>query len=344
MITPLTRRGAPLRTAALVLALLLVAAACGNDDTETADSVDGGDTPPDDGSDSAFPVTLDNCGVEVTVDAAPERAVTMNQAATEVMLALGLEDRMIGTAYLDDDILPSLADAYDSVPVLSDGYPSTEALFDVEPDFVYGSYNSAFGDEAAGDRDGIADLGIASYLSIGGCPDFRESGVALEFDDVFDEIRDVAALFGVGDRAEALIAQQQAAVDDAEIVADPALSVLWWDGNTDAPTVGVCCGSPGMLMRALGLDNPYDDETGSWATISWEQVAADDPDVIVLVDADWDPADDKLAHLQNDPALADLTAVLEGRTVVIPFSATTPGVRNATALAELAEDIRAVTG
>ena len=48
----------------------------------------------------------------------------MNQPATEIMLALGLQDRMIGTAYLDDAILPAYADAYATVPVLAKEYPS----------------------------------------------------------------------------------------------------------------------------------------------------------------------------------------------------------------------------
>lgn len=58
----------------------------------------------------------------------------MNQASTEVMLVLGLADKMVGTAYMDDEILPSLAEAYNSVPVLAEEYPSQEILFAGEPD------------------------------------------------------------------------------------------------------------------------------------------------------------------------------------------------------------------
>lgn len=336
-------------TAVALLALCLLLAACGDDDAavdaDTAADADLAETAePTDTNDSAGaagPVVIDNCDFEVTVDGPPQRAVTMNQAATEIMLALGLEDHMVGTAYLDDEILPELADAYDAVPVLSDEYPSTEALYDVEPDFVYGSYATAFGDTAAGARDELADVGIASYLSIGGCPSFRESGEPLAFDDVFGEIRDIATIFGVTERGEELIAEQQAMLDEAEIT-DQDITVMWWDGQADAPTVGACCGAPGMLMTALGLTNAYNDESGSWATINWEQVISDDPDIIILVEASWDPAADKEAHLRADPALSDLSAVANDRLVEIPFSATTPGVRNAPALAQLSEDIRSL--
>lgn len=287
--------------------------------------------------------TIDNCGVTVAVGETPQRAITMNQSSTEVMLALGLEDAMVGTAYLDDEILPDLADAYAAVPVLADEYPSSEVVLDAEPDFVYAAYASAFNADAAGERSKLADLGIGSYLSGAACPD-RADDQPLTLDDVFQEILDIGAIFGVSDTAEARVAEQSAALDAAPIADLDGLTVAWWDGGLDAPTVGACCGAPGMIMSALGLDNVFDDLERGWADASWEAFVDADPDIIIAVDASWDPAADKLAHLRSDPALADLTAVTEGRIVTIPFSATTPGVRNAPAIATLADDIAEAIG
>ena len=87
---------------------------------------------------SAAPVTIENCGVTTTYAQAPRRAVTLNQHATEVMLSLGLADRMVGTAYMDDTILPELAEAYAGVPVIAEEYPSKEVLLAAQPDFVFG--------------------------------------------------------------------------------------------------------------------------------------------------------------------------------------------------------------
>ena len=44
-----------------------------------------------------FPLMLRNCGVEARFDAAPESVVTVGQAATEALYALGLADKVIGT-------------------------------------------------------------------------------------------------------------------------------------------------------------------------------------------------------------------------------------------------------
>lgn len=303
-----------------------------------------GATTADEQSAATFPVTIDNCGVDVTVDAPPARAVTMNQSATEVMLSLGLAESMVGTAYLDDEIRPELADAYAEVPVLvEDDYPSNEVLLDAEPDFVYAAYNSAFTPEAAGERAELAGLGIASYLSVDSCPD-RPGATALSIDDVFQEIRDVAAIFGVPERAEELIAEQQAALAAATLDGAGDVTVAWWDGGVDAPMIGACCGGPGMIMSALGVQNVFADVEGGWADVSWEAFIEADPDVIIAVDASWDPAADKIAFLESDPALADLPAVTDGRVVTIAFSATTPGVRNAPAIAELATAIAGLDG
>ncbi|MFG3419817.1 ABC transporter substrate-binding protein [Micromonospora sp. NPDC049460] len=302
------------RVAAPLSVLLVLLGACATDD--------------DPAPASGAPATLTNCGTPVTVAAPPQRAVTLNQPATEIMLALGLADRMAGTAYLDDAILPEHAAAYASVPVLSGKYPAKEKLLETAPDFVYASFHSAFGDEGVGDRAALAGLGIGTYLSPAGCPKPHRPG-KLTVEDVFAEIRDVAAVFGVPERAETLIADHRARIAAAAARLDGTrdVSVLWWDAGTDAPSVGACCGSPNMIMSAVGIGNAFGDLAGGWADTSWESAVARDPDAVVLVDATWDPAAAKQAFLARHPTLKDLPAVAGQRFVVIPFSSTTAGVR-----------------
>lgn len=289
------------------------------------------------------PVSLLNCRFEVTVEAPPRRAVTMNQGATEIMLALGLEDRMIGTAYLDDEILPEYADAYAAIPVLSDEYPTREVLLGEEPDFIYGSYASAFADEAAGSRESLAELGVGSYVSGAACEDRALRPEKVTFDTVFAEIMDIARIFGVEDRGEEFVSQLEAdlaeATKDASIA--EGMTIAWYDGGTDAPTMGVCCGAPGMIIEALGATNAFGDVEGSWTEVSWEEFVSSEADFIVLVDASWDLAADKQALLEGDPATSTMEAVQNGWYGTVPFSASTPGVRNVTAVVGLADAIRA---
>lgn len=294
---------------------------------------------------TSAPISLMNCGYEVVLTAPPQRAVSMNQGATEIMLALGLEDRMVGTAYLDDAVHPDYAEAYASVPVLSDEYPSREVLLGEEPDFVYGSYSSSFGDEAAGSRESLAELGIGSYVSGAACADRSLRPEQVTFETVFAEIMDIGQIFGVEDRAEALVSDLQAQLDEASSAATVAegMTVAWYDGGTEAPMMGVCCGAPGMVIDALGGTNAFEDVAGSWVEVSWEEFVAADPDFIVLVDASWDLAADKQAFLAQHPATSTMAAVQGERYGSVPFSASTPGIRNVSAVIDLAAALRALS-
>lgn len=291
----------------------------------------------------AYPVEATSCGRTSTISAPPEHAVTMNQGATEVMLALELEDSMAGTAYLDDAVPEKWRTAYDSVEVLSEEYPDHETLLKAEPDFVYGSYSSAFGDEAAGSQQELEELGIGSFLSLFGCDESRLSA-DVSFGSVWQEISIVAEVFGVSDRGEALEAEQQRQLNELETAAPgEGLDVFWFDSGDKTAFAGAGEGGPQLVLDAVGATNVFGDLEGGWADVSWERVVKADPDVIVLADASWSTAEDKIAMLENDPVLKDLRAVKGEAYVVLPFSETTPGVRladGAVAVGDQLADLR----
>jgi iron complex transport system substrate-binding protein len=290
-----------------------------------------------------FPITVENCGIEITYTEAPARAVTMNQAATEIMLALGLEGSMVGTAYLDDTtVLPQWQEAYASVPVIADEYPSQEVLFDVEPDFVYGSYRSAFGDEAAGTRQQLAEVGINSYLSVASCEDTALRPEKVTFDTLFEEIFTIGRIFGVEERAQALVDEMQDTLDEvAATIGDDVegVTVFWYDSEAEAPFAGACCGAPAMMLAAVGAENIFADTPGTWANVTWEEVIARNPQAVVLADAEWSTAQEKIDLLLNDPAYSSIEAVQNQRFVSIPFGVTTLGVRNVEGVVTLAKGL-----
>lgn len=329
-----TRR--PLVPLVAVAALALGLSACASDASGTSSptaavSQPGGFTP----------VELDNCGTAVTVDAPPERVVTIKSTSTEMLLALGLEDRVVGTAFADGPVPAEWADAYDAIPVVSDKVPGQEALLALEPDFVYAGWESNFSADGAGDRAGLAALGVGTYVSPAACKEDGYQPDPLTFDVVEDEIREVASLFGVQDRAEELIAAQRDALAEVEQPAEPT-TALWYSSGTDSPYVGAGIGAPQMILDAAGLTNLFADVHDTWTSVGWEQVVAADPDVIVLVDASWNTADSKIALLESNPATSQLTAVRERRYVTVPFAATEAGVRNAEAVASIAEQVAAL--
>jgi len=298
------------------------------------------ETTPETTAASHFPVTISSCGHDATITAAPTHAVTLNQGATEVMLALGLQDAMAGTAYLDDRVAPAWQAAYDSVPVLAKEYPTREQFLAAQPDFAYASYASAFEDKAVGTQAELDGTGIASYLSPFGCDD-KALRPAVSFESVWEEVSAVATAFDVEDRADALEAEQQQTLDDVA-QAGAGLKVLWYDSSTKTPFVGAGGGSPQLVLDSIGATNVFADLEGGWADGNWEDVLAADPDVIVLADAGWDTAADKQAYLEKDPVLSQLRAVKEHRFVIVPFSESTAGVRLVDGVKAVADQITAL--
>ncbi len=185
-----SRRSLPLSLMALAVLIIGPVAGCG-------DAQQGAPPPSAETTVAGFPVTVTNCGATTTYERAPQRAVTMNQHVTEIMLALGLEKSMVGTAFLDDRIPQEYETAYNGVKVLAKEYPSYETLLSVEPDFVYGGFQSAFDDKEGRGRDTLAKAGIDSHLNLEACP----SG-PVTMDLLEEEIRTVGRIFGVSDRAE----------------------------------------------------------------------------------------------------------------------------------------------
>lgn len=292
-------------------------------------------------ADSGYPMTLDNCGTTVTVSEPPRRVVSVKSSTTELLLALGLGERIVGSAFLDGPLPESLAEEGSSLNIMSDFLPGPEAVLGLAPDFVYGGWESNFTPDGVGERDALADLGIGTYVSPAACKGDGYVPDPLTFDTVFTEIREAGAIFGAKEAAANLVAEQEAALD-ALVPATGAPTALWYSSGTDSPYVGAGIGSPAMIMSAAGLTNIFADVHDTWTSVGWEPIVAADPDVIVLVDATWNTAASKMATLESNPVTQGLTAVKNKRYIVLPFAATEAGIRNVEAAASVIDQLAAL--
>ena len=289
---------------------------------------------------SVFPLTIDNCGTEVTFDAAPERVVTIKSSTLELLLALGLEDRVIGSAFSDGPVPDDYADAASGIEAVSEKVPSQEATLAAEPDLVFAGWESNLSAEGAGDRETLAKLGVATYVAPAACKGEGYMPNPLTFDEVFREFEEAGDIFGVPDAAVDLVSSQRAELDAIEPNAD-GLTALWYSSGDETPFVGAGIGAPQMIMQAAGLENIAADVEDTWTSMGWEAIVAANPDVIVLVDAAWNTAEQKIAHLESNAATAALPAVQQKRYLVVDFPATEAGVRNVGAVASLVEQLGA---
>ncbi|MER8094264.1 ABC transporter substrate-binding protein [Streptomyces goshikiensis] len=310
-------------------ALLIPLAGCGGS-AGSADAAAGADAAP------GFPYTVTNCGVSSTYQAPPRRAVTMNQHATEIMLALGLEEKLVGTAYLDDAVLPAYRPAYDKVKVLAKEYPSKEVLLGANPDFVYGGYSSAFDKAQGRDREGLAKAGINSRLSVEYC---TQGPVGL--DQLRTEITEVAKTFGVPERGAALIGTEQRRIDavTARVKDNAKPAVFVYDSGEASAFTSGGNGIGNEIVSLAGGTNVFADLKDTFGDVSWEKVIERKPEVVLIYDYGGTTVEAKKQRLVNDPALAEVPAVKNRRFVVLPLSSAVLGVRVADAVESLGRQL-----
>ncbi|MFE9329777.1 ABC transporter substrate-binding protein [Streptomyces sp. NPDC006925] len=283
-----------------------------------------------------FPYTVTNCGVKTTFTEPPQRAVTMNQHVTEIMLALGLQDRMVGTAYLDDRILPRYAKAYQGIDVLAKKYPSKETLLGAAPDFVYGGYASSFDKTEGRSRAALRESGITTRLDLESCTE------DVDIDTLHREFREVGRIFGVPERAAALVRKQdrQLAATAKRLKGTESTRVFVYDsGESSAFTAGGA-GIGDEILRRAGARNVFADLDKTFADVSWEQVVKREPEVVVIYDYGGTTVAQKKKRLLEDPALADVPAIEHERFAVLPLSSAVLGPRVPDAVDALARQLR----
>ena len=282
---------------------------------------------------------VQDCGIDVAPRTEPaERILAVKSTAAELVVALGLGDALVSTAFLDGPL--EMADG--EAPPTIEGMPSREAVLALEPDAVVAGWESAFAPEAAGDRAALHDLGVTTWVSPAAC---RSVDVApLTWDALLGELEDAGTVLGVPDAGAALADEQRAALDAIEPLGDDGTgaTALWYSSGDDAPYVGGGSGAPQLVLESAGLENVAADVAEPWTTMSWEALAASDPDVIVLVDAAWHTAESKIERLRANPATAQLDAVREGRFVVVPFPMAEAGVGSVDAVVLVVDGVRAM--
>ncbi|WP_328810755.1 ABC transporter substrate-binding protein [Rhodococcus sp. NBC_00294] len=318
-----------LAIAAVVTTVGLLATGCSTGPTTTAAAEAG----------SNYPVTLENCGRTVTIDAPPQRAVSLNQGSTEILLSLGLEDRMVGTATWTDPVRADLADADAQVPRLADNKPSLEVVLDTEPDLVTASFGGTLGEGGVADRDRFDALGVPTYLSPTDCTGKSATSVnadgardePLSIETVFEEVRDLAAIFDVRARGDALVDELRARYDAASTPVSEA-SLAYWFADTTAPYMAGCCGASGVISNAVGVRNVFADTKDEWPQVSWESVADRNPSALVLADLsrrsiDGDALASKIAFLESNPVTSRMQAVIDKRYIVVNGADLNPSIR-----------------
>ena len=288
--------------------------------------------------------TVQSCDRTVTFDAPPKAAVSNDINLTEMMLVLGLTDHMVGYTGISgwNKLDAEMRAGVEELPELSALYPSKEVLIGADADFYFAGWN--YGMRVGGEvtPETLAPFGINVYELTESCAQIGTKGPA-SMDDMYSDLRNLGAIFGVQDRAEALIAGYQADLDTFLATLPPlpqAPRVFVYDSGDDTAFTAGRYAMPNAMIEVAGGVNIMSDYEKSWATVGWEAVVARNPEIIIIVNYGEVTAAQKREFMMSNPAFAELDAVKNDRFVVLEYVEATPGPRNINAVKTLAAAFR----
>jgi iron complex transport system substrate-binding protein len=278
------------------------------------------------------------------------RIVSLVPHATELLFELGLGDDVVGVTHECDfppealqrrrvtrDVLPSGLSAGEIDAAVRERTLNGESIYELdraalerlEPDLIV---TQALCPVCAVSYDEVA--GLASELPS------RPRVISLDpksFGETLGDVRTVAEATGVGERGEQLLERLAARIDRARLAVGegprPRVAALEWLD----PVYVAGHWTPQLIELAGGFD-PLGLRAEPSQTLSWEAIAAAEPEIVVVMPCGYDAARAREEALTYASALAALGAE---RLVAVDASAyfSRPGPRLVDGLELLAQII-----
>lgn len=292
----------------ILLVILAVVTACGGAGTEVVDppredltarssAAEPTEEPTEPTEEPSLAVmVVDGMGREVTLQAPPERIVSLAPSATETLFALGAGDALVGRDDFSDypaevEDIPSIGSTY--------GELNAEAILGLEPDLVLAA--------------GITPPEHIATLDELGVPVFVIGNPA-DFEGLFENMLAIGELVGHPDSAQALVEDMRAryqSVTDKTEGADPVS--LFYEIDASDPEAPYTTGSAtfqDLMIELAGGENVASDFEG-WGQISLEELVVRDPEVIVFGAGPFVPT--TVESLKERPGWGDIAAVQNDR-------------------------------
>jgi iron complex transport system substrate-binding protein len=242
---------------------------------------------------TAFPLTItDDAGRQVTIERSPTRIVSIAPSNTEMLFALGLDERIVGV----DSYSTYPPEAEQKPQVGSYLEPDLERVVAAEPDLILATE---------------AHLGtVLPELDALGLPTVVIEPTDL--DEVFSGMLLVGTIADTSPQAKQVVCELQARVDAVTAaVAGAPRPRVFFELSPDLYTAGPGSFVDDLISRAGG-DNVAAGAAELWPQLSAEAVVSADPQVILLADHEAGVTAEQVAAR---PGWQNVSAVQQGRIV-----------------------------
>jgi iron complex transport system substrate-binding protein len=307
---------------------------------------------------TVYPLTVENCGSSLSFQHAPTRTVTIGQAGTEMLYAMGLGDKVVGTSLWFNNVLDKYKAQNDKIERLADNEPSFESVIGKRPELVAVELEWMVGPQGAvGTREQFHELKIPTYLLPSDC-EAKDNLVGADgtrlapfrIETIYKSVSQLAQIFDVQERGQQLNDQLKASLAKSIATAQgkrlkDASALVWFSSaQMDIePFVAGHKGIPDFMLDTLGVRNVVASDE-EWPTVGWETIAKANPTFLVIARMDRRrfPADDyekKLAFLRSDPVTRNMDAVKHNRIIILDAMAMQASLRMFDGIEQLATAI-----
>lgn len=296
---------------------------------------------PQAGAATVYPLTIENYGNEWIplsrdFEASPQRVVSNTQQLTELLLQLGLEDIIVGTAADYGTVAPEVAEAYANLTMLSSDYVSKELVLSVEPDIVMGR-GDLFADAewGCGLVEDLHALGIKTYLQNTSKPDAT-------IEDMYRDIIEIGQIFDVQDRADAYASDQrqrfQSLTEGLPDASEAKTFVILagYDGNAISLYGGESQAFMNDALSYIKLENAFDELA---LGVGVEMLIDINPDVILYSHWGDQNTEEQIAELCENKAIQTVPAIRDRQVFVMDSNEFTYGYKIIEGVEKLATQI-----
>ncbi|MFB7158356.1 ABC transporter substrate-binding protein [Lysinibacillus sp. NPDC056232] len=271
---------------------------------------------------ATFPMTItDASGKEITLEAPPEKIVSLIPSNTEILFSLGLNDEIVGVTNNDD--YPPEAAKKEKVGGMD---YNIEQIIALSPDIV------------------LAHASGMSY-SKGAIEQLEAAGVkvfvvadAKNFNETYTTIEQLGRATGKLEEAKKVVATMKAKVAEVETKLEGVKPKKVFVESTDEPEIYTAGKGTFMneMLEMIHAENVAAD-TNDWYQIDAEQIIAKNPDVIVVT---YNYVPNILTKIPQRPGFETITAVKNKAIVQVDENTTSrQGPRLADGFEELAKAI-----
>lgn len=264
----------------------------------------------------AYPVSIQTYNrereaIDTVYEKAPERVIAAYQSNIEIMLKLGLADRIVCAFGLDEEITGELAEEFAKIPYY-ESRPSKEEAIALQPDAILG-WRSLFADDRFGGVEYWIENGCNTYMSINSTLKAENGGntIACEMQDILN----IGAMFGKTTEAQAIVDEMQAEIDRiANYVSESGIepmSVAILEDEGESYRVYGHTTLGGNIAETVGAKLAVGAENSE--NVGVEDLIAANPDKIFMIWYEgWIGPEEAVASIMENPAFASLKAVQNG--------------------------------